>query len=139
MTLNNRQDMELHFIYNSNMLQEREAFGYITSLANHSVRDTDVYKNGMTERMLADLASKLDVKLNELFDTTHEKYQSEIANADFEDNDILKMISEDMSLLRTPILESNDSAEFVKGPYQTIQVDMAVKSISEQMSNKDEK
>jgi len=131
--------MELHLIYNSNALQEREAYGYIKSLSNHKINETDVYKNKLTERMLADLAKKLAIPLKELFDPTHEKYESEIANADFEPNDILKMISEDLSLLKTPILESENDAQFVNNPYEANTIDMAVKDISERMANKDEK
>ncbi len=131
--------MEIHFIYNSNAIQEREAFGYVKSLGNHAVRDTDIDKNSLTPRMLADLANKLKISVKELFDPKHEKYEDELADADFDDNDVIQMISEDLSLLKTPILEFEHSARFVESPYDTNSMDMMIEDIKSEMSNPDEK
>jgi arsenate reductase-like glutaredoxin family protein len=134
-----RMDMEINFIYNSNALQEREALGYIKSLGNHKINETDVYNNALTERMLADIARELNVMVSDLLDPENDKYKDELKDADFEDNDILKMICEDFSLLRTPIMLFKEGAKFVKSPYDTNSIDMALEDIQSTMANSDEK
>jgi len=131
--------MEINFIYNSNSLQEREALGYVKSLGNHVVKETDIYNDSLTERMLADIARKLDIKVSDLFDPENDKYKDELKNADFEANDVLKMISEDLSLLRTPIMVYKHGAKFVKSPYDTNSIDMTIEDIQSEMANADEK
>lgn len=139
MSIKKKIDMELDFIYNSNQIKEREALGYANSLGNHKINEIDIYKNPLTERQLADLAKKLDIEVHSLLNTESEIYQDEIKGGDYTDQDILKMVKENTTLLKTPILVSQTRGQFINSAFDLNKIDMAFNSFIESMSNKDEK
>jgi arsenate reductase-like glutaredoxin family protein len=131
--------MEIKFIYNSNQIKEREALGYIKSLDQHYINEFNVNKEQFTQRQLADLAQKLKVSVKELINKESEFYQDDMEDSNYDDNDILGLIKRKPALLKTPIVEYGKSAKFISSPYEFNNLDMTFNSISEELSNKDEK
>ena len=134
-----RIDMEITFIYNGNQIKEKEAYGYAQSLGQHKVNEWDLNKKNITNRQLADIAKKLDVEVKDLLDKNNEKYQDELAGKDYDDQDLLTMMSEDPRLIKTPILVHEKYAKLIDSAFDLNKLDMTFNSFTEEMSNKDEK
>lgn len=134
-----KRKMELKFIYNSNQLKEREALAYILSLDKHVINEVDLYKIKMTERQLAELAQKLGVEISGLLDKEKEYFKDNLKDSNLSDNDILGIIKSNPEVLKTPIVETEDSATFVGSGYDFNKIDLEFNSNKDEMSNRDEK
>ena len=132
-------DMEITFIYNSNQIKEKEAYGYASSLGQHKINEWDLYKKPITNRQLADIAKKLDVNVDDLLNKNSELYQDKISGKDYDEQDLLTMMTENISIIRTPILLHTNHAKFIDSPYELNKMDMTFNSFSDELSNKDEK
>ncbi|EIM76931.1 arsenate reductase-like protein [Nitritalea halalkaliphila LW7] len=120
---------EIKFLYHSDDLKDREAFGYATALDQHTMNEVNVAKTPLTQRHFAELATKLGVPIIELFDKQHDRYEEEIASASFSDQDLLDLLHRDPSRLKTPILIAEFGARFLESPFDTHQIDLAVAGI----------
>ena len=132
-------DMEFTFIYDGNHIKEKEAFAYASSLGQHKINEWNLDKKSITNRQLADIASKLDVTVKELVDKQSDVYKDELEGKDLDDQDLLTLLTEKISLIKTPILLTNKGGKFINSPFDLNNVDMAFGSFTDDMSNKDEK
>lgn len=130
---------EIKFIYNSNDLQEREAFAYATSLDQHVINEVDLTKATFTRRQLADLAKKGGLSIEDLFDKSSEYYKEHLEGRNFEEHDELHLLTSHPEVLKTPIIEYADEIKVLGSAYDTNELDMIFNDISVEMSNKDEK
>lgn len=116
---------ELKFIYNSQKKRDREGYGLITALEKHVINELDISKNKMTETQLAELADSLKVSIFELVDPGADRYTEEIKS--LSDNDVLTMVHQDMTLLKTPIIVREDgSAIFLLTPFDLHPIDLDI-------------
>lgn len=138
METNKKSDMEIKFIYNSNEINEREAYGYAKSLDQHYINPVDLDKEVLTERHWAELATKLNVAVKDLIDENNDYYKDELEGKDFDDNDLLQIIKDHQHIIKTPIIDSNKFARFIKSPYDFNEMDMAFEEIKKDLANKGE-
>ncbi len=116
---------EIKFIYNSKKKQDREAFGLITALDKHIINEFDTSKDRMTETQLAELAHKLSVSFDDLFDPNSDQYSDKFKS--ISDEDKLLVINTDMSLLKTPIVVRSDgTATVLKSPFEIHPLDLEI-------------
>ncbi len=116
---------EIKFIYNSKKKRDREAFGLIKALDKHVINELDTSKNKMTETQLAELAEKLSVTIDDLFDPNTEEYSEKFKS--LSDEDKLLLINTDMSLLKTPIVVRSDNTAIVlKSPFEIHPLDLEI-------------
>lgn len=120
---------EIKFIYNSKKLTDRRALGYVTALDKHVINEFDVAKNRLTETQLAQLANRLNEPIEKLIDTSHERYGSEIEGKELSEQDILTVITNDYSMLNTPIIQIGEQAYVMTSSYDTNRVDMAIEGV----------
>lgn len=120
---------EIKFIYNSDKLTDRRALGYVTALDKHVINEFDVTKNSLTETQLAQLADRLNEPVERLIDTSHERYGSEVKGKGLSDEDILTIIINDFSMLKTPIIQIGNQAYVLASSYDTNRVDMAIEGV----------
>lgn len=133
-----KSDMEFKFIYNSTQINEREAYGYAKSLDQHYINPVDLDKEVLTERHWAELATKLNVAVKDLIDENNDYYQDELEGKDFDDNDLLQIIKDHPHIVKTPIIDSEKYARFIKSPYDFNEMDMAFEEIKKHLANKGE-
>jgi arsenate reductase-like glutaredoxin family protein len=116
---------ELKFIYNSEKKSDREAFGLLKALNRHIINDLDIRHNVMTPTQLVELANKLRVRIDGLFDTTLDIYTKSIES--ISDKDKLTLINANMSFLKTPIIINEDGfATVLLSPFSVHPIDMAI-------------
>lgn len=130
---------EIKFIYNSNKLTDRRALGYITALDKHVINEHDVAKDKLTLTQMAQLASRLHEPVIKLIDTSHERYGGEVEGKDLSEEDILTIIANDFSMLKTPVIQVGEEAYVMTSSYDTNRIDMAIEGVVKEhvRSNKD--
>ena len=136
--MRNKIDMQIEkneilFVYNPSDLLEREAYGYAKALKNFVIKEFDVLKDNFTQQQIVEISNRLNVSIKELIDDQYLERHKSIA--DFSDEDLLKYIQKNISILNTPIALYHDSAEFVKSPYNFIKKDLAIKGVKSIKAN----
>lgn len=121
---------EILYLYNSNLLFDRQNLGYLLALKDHVVKDLDVNEESVTERQLKNIAYKLNVNVDEMIDKRSMEYRSMMKNKDFEEEDVLRTIKHNPNLLRTPIAIYSDKAFFVNSAYDFVNHDMAMSGVT---------
>ncbi|QSE95891.1 arsenate reductase family protein [Fulvivirga lutea] len=118
------KDNEILFIYNPTSIKDREALAYANSLKHYKVKEYDVTKQVPTKRQLAELSEKLGVGIHSLVNHKSETYIEKYQHADLDRDDLLKAIVKSPSIIKTPIAEFKNTAEFVDSTYEFIKKDM---------------
>ena len=113
---------EVTIIYNFEKRQGREAVAYGKEIAEN-VREIDISKNPLTERQMAELLMKLDVKVEEIIDRTSELYQDKYEGVDMEEQDWLGVIKQNPELMKTPIGILGNKAVICESPNDILKLD----------------
>lgn len=119
---------EIKLIYNSSRMEEKRAVGYAEALKDHKLQTIDITKEHITETQLAELADQLGVNVRELIDEQSALYKDNFADKDFEDGEILRVLVQNLEMLKTPIALKDEKAFFVTSSYDFIKQDMANKT-----------
>jgi arsenate reductase-like glutaredoxin family protein len=127
---------EIKFLYNSQKKDDREAYGYAISLDKHKINELDVTKTPLTSTQLSELAIKLGVPIIELFDKKSSYYRDNIAGKDLEDADLLTVLKEEITCLKTPIMISAEKAAILESKFDTNTIDMTIEGIKKYDTNK---
>jgi arsenate reductase-like glutaredoxin family protein len=122
------QKNEIKLIYNSSRMEEKRAVGYAEALKDHKLQTIDVTREHITETQLAELADQLGVEVRELVDEQSALYKDNFAGKDFEDGEILRVLAQNLEMLKTPIALKDEKAFFVTASYDFIKQDMANKT-----------
>lgn len=115
---------EIKFLYNSNKAEDREAYGYVLTLHKHVINELDLASNEMTPTQILELAQRLGKRVIDLFDKKSDYFRNNIEGNDIEETDLLTLLVAEKSALKTPILISEDRAEVLEYPRDTIKLDM---------------
>lgn len=100
------QPNELTLIYYSDKGDDKKARAFIESVTAYKVKTLDLKKNSITETQLAEIADKMGVKIEMLFDPTYQdRFQSkgQLTTAAVTDSDLLSILSHEQILIKTPI------------------------------------
>lgn len=125
---------EFKLYYNSDKKRDRETLGYAEA-QDLALNEKDLAKSNLTERQFAELASKMDIPVQELVDTNADYYLSEVKGKSFEDDQWLKLLTQHPEMVKTPIAMVGDNAYFVTSPLNLISKDIEIDGIK---SNKGE-
>jgi len=117
---------ELLFIYNSNDILEREAYGYVSSMVHHKLRSIDLYKENLTELQLKNIVDLLGKDLKDIWDKTSEKYRDEYLGGDFDEQDMFKVLINNPEMIKTPIAIYDEMAFIADSAYDFISKDLEV-------------
>lgn len=100
------QPNELTLIYHSDKGDDKKARAFVESVTEYKVKTLDLKKNCITETQLAEIADKMGVKIEMLFDPTYQdRFKSQeplVANA-VTDSDLLAILAHEQILIKTPI------------------------------------
>lgn len=116
----NTSNREYLFIYNSNMIQDKTAKGYILSVNHVKINEKDIHKNHLTPKQIVDIANKLDVPIKELY-----KEKSVSAYEQYTDEDLIRVLSHDPSKMKTPIILSDEHSFIVGSSYELIKEELS--------------
>mgnify|MGYP006271217367 CR=1 FL=1 len=102
----NFNERTLILIYNFEDRGGREALAYAKSI-NDNIEEYDISKTRLTARHLAEIIKRLDVSATDLVNPKSDHYYK-VEGKDFEEMDLLALLAEDHSLLKTPIVVMNN-------------------------------
>ena len=113
---------EIKFYYSSKSSIGKQALGYIES-SEKEVLAIDVAKTNVTGTQWAELAEKLNLAVEDLFDRDHPDFVNEYGKDPNlkDDEDWLKVLDKMPHLLRVPILVNGHSYEQIKTPSEAKQ------------------
>lgn len=124
------KENEILYLYNSNLLFDRQNLGYLLSLKDHVIKDVDVKEDTISEQQLKNIAYKLNVSVDKMIDTKSMEYRNMVKEKDLDEEDVLTAIKKNPNLLRTPIAIYKDKAFLVNSAYDFVNHDMAVSGIT---------
>ena len=113
---------EVTIIYNFEDRQGREAVAYGKEIAEN-VREVDISKDPLTERQMAELLMKLDLKVEDIIDRTSAIYQDKYEGADMEEQDWLGVLKRNPELMKTPIGILGNRAVICENPNDILKLD----------------
>ncbi|WP_114752545.1 arsenate reductase family protein [Pleomorphovibrio marinus] len=128
---------EVKFLYNGNKMEDKEAYAYVLTLHNHVINELDVSKNDMTPTQLSELAKKLNKRIIDLFDKDSGYFKENIQGNNIVESDLLTLLIKEKSALKTPIIITEEKAEVLAYPRDTIKMDMVFNEIG--VKGKDER
>lgn len=118
------QPRELTLIYHSEKSDDKKARGYVESLPTLAIKTLDLAKESLTETQLVQLADKLDLRIEELIDTSYDDRENTTQNKEglkaLDANSALTLIKHNPKLLITPILIIGSRAYKYGSAYQLI-------------------
>jgi arsenate reductase-like glutaredoxin family protein len=123
---------EIKFLYNSNKMSDKEAYAYILTLHRHVINELDLAHNDLTPTQILELATRLNRRIIDLFDKDSDYFKENIKGKDIEETDLLTVLIREKSAIKTPIFISEEIAEVVEFPRDTIKMDMVFKKHREQ-------
>lgn len=100
------QPNELTLIYHSDKADDKKARAFVESVTDYKVKTLDLKKESLTETQLAQIANKMDVKIEMLIDPT---YKDRLPSKDLNtigavsDMDLLTIMTREPILINTPI------------------------------------
>lgn len=106
---------QITFIYNSKKNTDRQTLAYAKSNPIQ-IREVDLAKETFTPTMLLELMDKISMPLQDLIDKDHPDIEKSAKNGDFEEEDLLKIIEKDFTVLKTPIAFLGDNIVIVNTP-----------------------
>jgi arsenate reductase len=90
----------------------------------------------ITEQQLMDIADRLDMEPFDLINGQTDEFRNHFASKNLTNEDILKVIKNNPSLLRTPIAILKDDAYFVSSPYEFVKKGLIVEGIQSRVDEK---
>ncbi|MBR07791.1 MAG: hypothetical protein CMP48_08890 [Rickettsiales bacterium] len=112
---------EYLFIYNSNMIQDKTAKGYILSIDHVKINERDVHKDHLTPKQVVEIAQYLNIPIKELF-----KKSAVSAYEQYADDDLIQILSFDPSKMKTPIILSSEHSFIVGSSYELIKEELSI-------------
>ena len=113
---------EVTIIYNFEQRQGREAVAYGKEIAAH-VREIDISKDPLTERQMAELLMKLDLKVEDIIDRTSTAYHEKYEGVEMEEQDWLGVLKHTPDLMKTPIGILGNRAVVCESPGDILKLD----------------
>jgi len=131
-----RKEMKLY--YNSTKMEDREVLAYAESL-DLVINERDISKDIFTETQLKEIADAMHTDVMGLIDKNDSLYIDEIKHDDFSDEELLKIMRKNPSVIKTPIASVEDHTYHVKSHYELIPKDLDVKGIKSRKGNSSER
>lgn len=113
---------EIVLIYNSRHKKDKESLALLSSLSNHIVNEFDLQKNTLTPRQIAELADDLNIDIIDMLDHQSESFDESYKSTS--GDDLLKIVQNDLTLIKTPIIKIDGVTEFLKTPFDANPIDL---------------
>ena len=94
------------------------------SLHQHVINEIDIAHNDLTSTQLSELATKLNVRIIDLFDRSSKGFKNNIEGKDVQEEDLLMILQKDKEAFKTPIIISSGVAKHLPSSAETLSWDM---------------
>lgn len=114
------QPNEITLIFHSDKEEDKKTRGYVETIDGFAIKTLDLKRERLTETQLAEIANKLDVAIEDLFDESYADRVKIGSLKGLREPDALKLLANDPILLATPILIIGDHAYQFESSYDLI-------------------
>ena len=114
------QPNEITLIFHSDKEEDKKTRGYVETIEGFAIKTLDLKRERLTETQLAEIANKLDVAIEDLFDESYADRVKIGSLKGLREPDALKLLANDPILLATPILIIGDHAYQFESSYDLI-------------------
>ncbi len=114
-------DRQITLFYNSKSVRAKQTLAY-TEAEGLVVQKIDILATPPTGTQLAEIAGRLELKIEDLVNQDHPSYNSQFEHHDFSDDDWIKMIRHNPEILKQPIALRGDKTILVETPTDIINI-----------------
>lgn len=133
------EENEILLIYNSGNQYHRELRGFAKSLEGYALNEKDLAKEPLTRKQIAEIAQDLSLSINDMLDKNHEIYEAKMASGDYSDEELLKIMSHNQGIIKTPIAYKGKKAFLVDTQYSFVNMGIEIEGVKSKKGNSFEK
>lgn len=130
---------EVLLIYDDHLMRDRKARSLAMSLPRYTCKEWNLRSQQLTERQIAELAQRLNLKVKDLVATNSETFKDNYTESDLDDHDWLTTLKENPDMMRTPIVLFQSMGRVLDSGFDLIKKKMKHESIQNTMAGKQEK
>ena len=125
------QPNEITLIFHSDKEEDKKTRAYVETIEGFAIKTLDLKREKLTETQLAEIANKLNVSIEALFDQTYADRVKIGSLKGLREQDALKLLANDLILLDTPILIIGEHAYQFESSYDFISEAATIRGIKE--------
>ena len=114
-------DRQITVFYNSKSVRAKQTLAYAKA-EGLPILEIDILKVPLTGTQIAELASRLDMEIQDLVNQEHPSYTSQFEQHDFTPDDWIKMIQHHPEIMKQPIALRGDLTILVETPTDNIKI-----------------
>ncbi len=114
-------ERQITLFYNSNSVRAKQTLVYAQA-EGIPIQKRDMLRAPLTGTQIAEIASRLDMKIEDLVNQEHPKYTAQFSPHDFSDDDWIKMIRHNPEILKQPIAIRGEQTILVETPTDIIKI-----------------
>lgn len=118
-----RED-EYLLLYKGDVYEDKQAHGYAIAIERVKINEWDIQKNPLTRLQVKEVADHLGVPVADLYDPADSSNPG-----DYDEDELLKILSHDPSQMKTPIILSKEKSFFVASPYDLVYEKLATRQV----------
>lgn len=117
----NTSNKQITMFYNSNSRIAKQTLAYAKT-EGLPIQDIDVLKTPLTGTQIAELATKLNIEVNDLVNQEHPDYHHKFNHHNLSEIDWITMIQNNPKILKQPIALKGDSTILIETPTDIIKI-----------------
>lgn len=114
-------DRQITLFYNSKSVRAKQTLVYAEA-EGLAIREVDILASPPTGTQLAEIAGRLNLKIEDLVNQDHPSYSSQFEHHDFSDDDWIKMIRHNPEIMKQPIALRGDMTILIETPTDIIKI-----------------
>ncbi len=114
-------ERQITLIYNPKSVRAKQTLAY-TRAEGHPIREINISKTKLTGTQIAELADKLNCKIEDLVNQSHPAYRKQFGHHDFSENDWIKMMQHHPEIMKQPIAMRGNITILIETPTDIIKI-----------------
>lgn len=116
-----KSERQITLIYNSESVRAKKTLA-LALTKELPIREIDVLTDGLTREQYAEIATSLNLPIDELVNQDHPYFKEHFGHREFSDMDWLTMIEHNPQILKQPIAMRGEKAILIDTPTDILQL-----------------
>jgi len=112
---------QITILYVGNSPRAKQTVAYCTT-AGVPMREIDITKTKLTGTMIAEIATALDLPMEDLINPKHPIFHQYYQDAQFSESDVIKIIQKHPDIMKQPIVMRGDKVVLVETPTDVLKL-----------------